>query len=108
MTGEHPEHRAKAQVRFDGRVYALSTVKKAAYRFLKTFTADITQDADWWVCTLAFPTPVDRMSLDKAIRDLQTEVLDQDLRATVARETEAVRNTILGLAFSRTGLQDGE
>jgi hypothetical protein len=35
-------------------------------------------------------------------------VLDQDLRASIARETEPVRNAVLALAFSRTGLQENE
>lgn len=96
------------QLRFDARVYALPTIKKAAYRFLKTFTTDIAQEGDAWVCTLAFTSSPDSDAIERAKRELQAEVLDQDLRATVARETEPVRNTILALAFSRTGLQGSE
>ena len=46
--------------------------------------------------------------LEAAERELRAEVLDQDLRASIARETEPVRNAILALAFSRTGLQESE
>jgi His-Xaa-Ser system protein HxsD len=99
---------ANLVVRFDARVYALATIKKAAYRFLKTFSTEIAQDRDAWVCTLTFVVPTEPSIVEKAKHDLQSEVLDQDLRATVARETEPLRNTILALAFSRTGLQGSE
>jgi His-Xaa-Ser system protein HxsD len=110
VSGSQPEalQQANGEVRFDSRVYALPTVKKAAYRFLKTFTTAIAQDGDEWVCTLSFATPTDGEALEKAKRELQAEVLDQDLREVVARETEPLRNTILALAFSRTGLQGSE
>lgn len=99
---------AAVQVRFDASVYSLATIKKASYRFLKTFVAEIAQDGDSWACTLNFVAPSDAQTIEKASRELKAEVLDQDLRATVARETEALRNTILALAFSRTGLQGSE
>ena len=102
------QQHATAEVRFDGRVYALPTIKKAAYRFLKAFTTEIAQDGDAWVCRLTFQARADAEAVEKAKYDLQAEVLDQDLRAIVARETEPLRNTILALAFSRTGLQGSE
>jgi DNA-binding FrmR family transcriptional regulator len=51
---------------------------------------------------------MDSAAAEKAVRELQAEVLDQDLRATISRETEPMRNAILALAFSRTGLQGSE
>jgi His-Xaa-Ser system protein HxsD len=95
-------------VTFDARVYALPAIKKAAYRFLKTFDTEIAQDGDLWVCTLRFAQAVDAGAVERAERDLRAEVLDQDLRASIARETEPVRNAVLALAFSRTGLQGSE
>ena len=97
-----------ARVSFDSRVYALPVVKKAAYRFLKDFTTDIIQEGDAWSCTLMFAAPVGAEVIERATRALQAEVLDQDLRASIARETEPTRNAILALAFSRTGLQGSE
>ena len=96
------------QVSFDARVYALPAIKKAAYRFLKSFTTDIAQEGDIWVCSLTFPTAVEPEAAAKAEQELRAEVLDQDLRASISRETEPVRNAILALAFSRTGLQGSE
>jgi His-Xaa-Ser system protein HxsD len=96
------------RVNFDARVYALSAVKKAAYRFLKSFSTDITQDGDTWVCKLTFQTTADAETLERVEQELRAEVLDHDLRASIARETEPVRNAILAMAFSRTGLQGSE
>jgi His-Xaa-Ser system protein HxsD len=38
------------------------------------------------------------------IQDFRKEVLDQHLRARIAKETESIRHLILAHAFSRTGL----
>jgi His-Xaa-Ser system protein HxsD len=101
-------HLDVGNVRFDARIYQLTTLKKAAYRFLKEFVTEITQDDDEWACILHFPAPMPAQDIECAVRNLQAEVLDQDLRATVARESEHVRNAVLALAFSRTGLQGSE
>ena len=69
---------------------------------------EITQEGDSWVCALTFVSPSDADAVERAKRDLQAEVLDQDLRASISRETEPVRNAILAMAFSRTGLQGSE
>jgi len=45
--------------------------------------------------------------LDGLERDFRRELLDQDLRINLEARTEPIRTAILGLAFSRTGLQDG-
>jgi His-Xaa-Ser system protein HxsD len=99
---------ARVRVSFDAQVYPLPVLKKAAYRYLKSFTTEIAQEGNAWVCTLTFTTPVGEDAVERAKQELQAEVLDQDLRATIARETEPVRNAILALAFSRTGIQENE
>jgi His-Xaa-Ser system protein HxsD len=96
------------RVTFDARVYALPAIKKAAYRFLKSFNTEIAQEGDSWVCTLRTSAPADAEEMDRLERELRAEVLDQDLRATIARETEPVRNAVLAMAFARTGLQGSE
>lgn len=104
--GPHPAPpEAPIRVTFDSRVYALTVIKKAAYRFLDVFACDIRQEGDDWVCLLAFRAGGSDTDIAAAVAELKAEVLDQDLRASVARETEGVRATILALAFSRTGLQ---
>jgi len=42
-----------------------------------------------------------------AERDLRREVVDHDLRISIEQRTSPYRDAILGLAFSKTGLQDG-
>jgi His-Xaa-Ser system protein HxsD len=96
------------RVTFDARVYALPVIKKAAYRLLRSFDTEITQEGDTWICALRFAGPTSADAVEGAERDLRAEVLDQDLRGSIARETEPVRNAILALAFSRTGLQENE
>jgi His-Xaa-Ser system protein HxsD len=96
------------RVTFDARVYALPVIKKAAYRLLRSFDTEITQEGDTWICTLRFAVPTSADAAEWAERELRAEVLDQDLRASIARETEPVRNAVLALAFSRTGLQENE
>jgi His-Xaa-Ser system protein HxsD len=43
-----------------------------------------------------------------AVESFKKDVLDYHLRAKIKAETAPVRNLILGLAFSKTGLQDRE
>lgn len=99
---------APFRVTFDARVFALQSVKKAAYRLLKNFDTEITQVGDSWVCALRFSGPANVETMARAERELRAEVLDQDLRASIARETEPVRNAVLAMAFARTGLQGSE
>jgi His-Xaa-Ser system protein HxsD len=99
---------ASSRISFDVRVYALPIIKQAAYRYLKCFSTEISQEGDFWVCTLTFAAPATADAIERAKVEFQAEVLDQDLRASIAHETEPVRNAVLALAFSRTGLQESE
>jgi His-Xaa-Ser system protein HxsD len=54
------------------------------------------------ICTLIpLSADADLASLEGRFRN---EVIDQDLRRRIARETENTRNLILAMAFSKTGL----
>ena len=67
---------------------------------------DIAPDTTGVVCTLRANTGARNFTLSDAERDFRTEVLDQDLRAQIAKETEPLRNLVLSLAFTKTGLQE--
>lgn len=95
-------------VAFSQRVYDLDTVKKAAYRFLDRFSTDFQVDGDQILCVLTFSPLTARDVIEAAIADFKKEVLDQDLRRSVAAETAAYRNAILALAFAPSKLQDDE
>src|SRR4051812_21549885 len=94
----------EAIVELDTRVFRLEAVKKAAYRFGGRCFARF---------ELVGPTTV-RVTLnprlpeevERLVGEFRNEVLDQELRETVAAETEAVRNLILAQAFSKTALLD--
>lgn len=88
--------------------FDLGTVKRAAYRFLDRFSADIrTEDAEV-VCDVTFAHGVSAQAAQEIIADFRKEVLDQDLRRVVAAETAVYRNAILALAFAPSKLQGDE
>lgn len=97
-----------AQAKFDLAVFSLDCVKRAAYRVTGNAAVEITIENGSTVCTINFSKAVGRASADAAIERLQLEVLDQDLRSAIAAETASVRNAILALAFSRSGLQSDD
>ena len=96
-------------VTFDEAVYSITAVKKAAYRFLNTFSAEISVvEGSVIKCALSFISERSTESIDSIISDFRKEVLDQDLRESLKRETEHVRNLSLAHAFSKTGIVSDE
>lgn len=96
---------ASAIVSFSTKVYDLETVKKAAYRLTNLAAFDFSISDAEISCTVTVLPGKDAETVERVVNEFRNEVLDQDLRRTVARETEAARNAILAYAFSRTGLQ---
>lgn len=95
-------------VNFDDRVFSLTAIKKAAYTYLRTFSAEITVQDTQIRCQLVFTPAVDETARGRFVEDFKKEVLDQDLRERLKTETQAVRNVILAHAFSKTGLINNE
>ncbi|AMK26216.1 MULTISPECIES: hypothetical protein [Sphingobium] len=92
-------------VQLSRAVFSVEAVKRASYSLMALYDVSVTLSDDDIVCTL---TPATKASpMETAERDFRREVVDQDLRISIEQRTEAYRDTILGLAFSRTGLQDG-
>lgn len=93
------------QLMLDSSVYSLEAVQKAAYRFIDRLTILISQVDAQIRCEITpmlnLPRP-----FEEIIDDFKRELLDQQLRIQIKCETEPVRNLILALAFSRTGLQE--
>lgn len=89
---------------FDERVYALEAVQKAAYRYTHLFGIELKLRGEYIDCALSPISEMSEEAIAKHIKDFNNEVLDQHLRLKIKRETEDVRNLILGIAFSRTGL----
>jgi His-Xaa-Ser system protein HxsD len=89
---------------FDKAAYSIEAAQAAAYRFIDRVTIVVSATADAVVCEVA-PIQGRNIDFDATVADFKRELLDQQLRQRIGRETEAVRNLILSLAFSRTGLQ---
>jgi His-Xaa-Ser system protein HxsD len=83
-------------------------VKKAAYKYIKTFSADITANGSLINCALRFAEALKADEIERIVADFRKEVLDQDLRESLKKETEQVRNLILAHAFSKTALVSDE
>jgi His-Xaa-Ser system protein HxsD len=89
---------------FDRQVFAVDTVKKAAYRYIDRFTVDFDLSGSALTCTLSFPRGTSDEAATRLADEFKKEVLDQDLRERIKAETAPIRNLILAHAFSKTGL----
>ncbi|WP_408591832.1 hypothetical protein [Novosphingobium sp.] len=85
--------------------FALEAVKRAAYVLMPTLSVTFAVTSELITCELTPANP--DVDMVRAERDFRREVLDQDLRLSIEAKTAPIREAILGLAFSRTGLQDG-
>lgn len=95
-----------ATVRFPVGVYSLDAIKKAAYRYCDIAVCEIEPGSDEIICTLRFLSDLTPEAAARTADDFRLEVLDQDLRGSVAAETAPLRNAILAYALSRTSLSD--
>ena len=91
-------------VTLDKSVYPLEVVEKAAYRFIDRLTIVISQGESQIICDVG-DLVGNATSVEPLIADFKRELLDQKLRHQIRKETEPVRNLILSLAFSKSGLQ---
>lgn len=96
-----------ALVRFQVAVYSLAAVMAAAHRVTDRCFVHVEKDgADWIACRLVSKhSDIDLAALGG---DFSNEVLDQQLRARLAEETEGVRRLLLAQAFSRTNILQPE
>jgi His-Xaa-Ser system protein HxsD len=95
-------------VTFSSAVFGTTAVKKAAYKYIKIFSADITENDSFINCALRFSEALKADEMERIVSDFRKEVLDQDLREALKKETEQVRNLILAHAFSKTALVSDE
>ena len=102
------ETRKETTVKFDNRVFSLSAVKTAAYKYLDSFVCEITMHGNEVKCVLGFTAAANDKAYVQLVDEFKIEVLDQDLREKLKAETEPIRNLILAHAFSRTGIPSDE
>lgn len=94
---------------YDATLYDPEALQKAAYRGLEAFTANIFRDGKGQFQCVLEPNPgIGGEAFNAAVLNFKKDVLDYQLRLKLKVETEPVRNLILGIAFSRTGLRGGE
>ena len=93
---------------FDLNVYTIEVLKKSAYRYIDIFSVNFETKDNYVICTLSFAAKSTEDQCAYYADQYKKEVLDQDLRNSIKKETEAVRNLILAHAFSKTGLVDSE
>lgn len=96
------------QITFDEKLYDVEAIQKAAYRSLNVFTVDITITDGKINCLLQPNIGASEAGFAHGVEEFKKDVLDQQLRIKLKAETEPIRNLILGIAFSNTGLQGGE
>ncbi|MDY7530738.1 His-Xaa-Ser system protein HxsD [Pseudomonas sp. Bout1] len=89
---------------FDERLYDAPVLQKAAYRSMNSLTVDIAIDEGQFICVLSSSIGVDESSFLSAVQEFKKDVLDYQLRHQLSAETQPIKNLILGLAFSKTGL----
>jgi len=106
MPGFSKEPDGSFVARFDCRVYRVTAVKKAAYKYGGIFHILI-EEADGSIVVSLRPTS-SNADPEEAIGKFCNEVLDQELREQIATETNGVRDLLLAQAFSKTSLVDSE
>jgi len=95
-------------VSFDRQVFSLDVVKRAAYCLTAEGSFDFSVTDTTINCAFTFNAPTSEEKAASLKERFKTAVLDQDLRAQIASETTALRNTILAYAFSQTKLGDAD
>ena len=93
-------------VEFSAAVYNVEAVKRAAYQFSDRVAVEVAPVDGTIHCRLIPRSTTAAERLEQIAHDFRIEVLDQDLRLKIADETEPLRNLILSLAFSKTGLHE--
>src|SRR5256885_1431365 len=93
----------------DKGIYGLDAIKKTAYKFADKASIVLQpQDGDAISVNFTFKAKQGTANAEDVIADFCSELLDQDLREIVKRETLPIRNLILAHAFSRTSLVKDE
>ena len=94
------------RVSFDLGAYSTGAIQRAAYRLSDRASAEILI-GDGTIEIELTPLAEDA-SIEDLVGELRSEALDEVLREQIREETADVRNLVLALAFSRTGLAEAD
>lgn len=101
MTREEVGH---IELQFDSGVFSLDTIKRALYRFADLCSFDIETANQKITVILHIAVSANPIKINDLCARIRNEVLDQDLRDTIFKNTANIRTLILANAFSNTGL----
>lgn len=92
------------RIEVDLQIFSLQAIQKAAAKFARFASFELVKLSETAVEVVA--TPIAGIELTEAQFTglFRNELLDQNLREIVSRETESERNLILAYAFSNTKL----
>ena len=91
---------------FDQATVDLDALQRAVYAVAGEMTVDIRVCGPDYMCTL-FPR-AQGVTEEELKHRFRAEVNDQVLRVRIAKQTEPLRNLVFALAFSQTGLAEGD
>lgn len=89
----------------DNSVYSKEAILAAAYKLSNFFTIDIKLQKNIFEVTVIPNKTTSKESLNHAIEEFRKNLTDEQLREKIKKDTENERNLILGIAFSKTDLQ---
>lgn len=94
----------KTVLEFDSNIYDAEVIQKAAYRSINSIVVDIQVQQKSIICSCSPCNGISEENFWAAIEEFRKDVLDYNLRQKISAETVSVRNLILGIAFSKTGV----
>lgn len=89
---------------FDEKLYSPESIQKAAYRGQHAFTLGLTAQGGTLACELLANITTSEDAFEVAVEEFRKDVLDYQLRSKLQEQTASIRNMILGVAFSNSGL----
>ena len=98
-----PTESAVAQIRIDTSLYTLEAIFRACYKFTDRCFLFL-ERADTDTVVVQFRASAGRSDLAETVGAFQNELIDQHLRADIARQTRDIRNWIVAQAFVEADL----
>ena len=95
------------RIEFDRETQNLAPIQEAAYKFLNFGSCHITRKQQKLVCTLA-PRPGTKATKEQLRSKFLDLVTDENLRETIAGQTNRIRDVIVALAFGSIAKFDAE
>ena len=95
-------------IEFDAFAYSVEAIQKAAYRSINVMSVLIRTEHSRITCLCEASHGISDERFELALHEFKKDAIDEELRIKIKRETEDIRNLILGLTFSKTNLQSHE